>query len=357
MRTDGKTNAQTVSKLNLDKLSVVKQPAQAPALAAIIKSIKEDNTDENIIKQTFMEALHEITLDEQISQLMDTMWDLSWALRKSIRGTVEDANVTNKKEVIQGNISDFATSMSNLVNEINIIKTGGSNMKPEEIQKMVNDGLAPLKEELDFAQTVIKMSPETRVHFDTLDSDGQKAFIKMSTEDQETAIKKAKGTTDADETIVMHGQTIKKSDVGSGVFHVLQAQQAEIEEGKKAIAKEKGTRELMEFTKQAEGMYPNLPGDPSAKGMVMKTIAGLDTEIRDTLTGMLKAGNEGIEVSKTFTEIGSSTVPAGEVSAVAKLNKMAEDKAAKDNVTFAKAYNDILETEEGAKLYEQSLKK
>jgi len=360
MRQDGKTNKQTATELEITKLSTVKNPAHAPALAAIIKSVTESDEEENVIKQSFMEAMAEITLEEQTDLLMNSIWDSIWALRKSIRNTMSDSDVTNKKEVIQNNISDFATNLSSVIASTNVIKTGGQDMKKDEIQAMLKKAVDPLKDELGIAKSIIKMSSEVRKHFDTLTDEEKADFLKKSTEDQEAVVKSiadAMNKSANDETAVIEGQTVVKSEVGAAVFSILKSQQTRIDKGQEDIVKERQARELIEFTKQAEGMYPNLPGESAAKGKVMKYLADADTDVRETLTGMLKAGNEGIEVSKAFDELGSSTVPVGGGTPLAKLNKMAEDKAAEDSITFAKAYNEVLETPEGAALYEKTLKK
>lgn len=360
MRQDGKTNKQTATNLAIDKLSVVANPAHTPALAAIIKSAVTDDGEENVIKQTFMEALSEINLEEQTDQLMNGVWDTMWALRKSIRKTMGDENITNKKEVIQNNISDFATSLGSLISTTNVIKTGGKDMTPEEIKAMIKEAVDPIQKDLGTAQAIVKMDAKTRVHYDALDAEGQENFLKMTPEDQASIIEKKEADLKKsanDETFELHGQIIRKSVVGESVFIVLKAQQEEIDKGKSDLIKERETREIMEFTKQAEGMYPNLPGEAQNKGLVMKAIAGMSSAVRDTLSGMLKAGNTGIELSKSFEDLGSDSIPTEGSSPVAKLNKMAEDKAAEDKISFAKAYDEVLKTDEGADLYAKSLKK
>jgi hypothetical protein len=353
MRTDGKKNKQTATALEISKLSTVQNPAHAPALAAIIK--ESTITNDDIEKQTFMDALAEINLEEQTEEFMDSIWNVVYALRKSIGRTINDDSVTNKKEIIQSNIADFATTLSGLISTTNVIKAGGNTMKPEEIQKMVNDAVAPIKKELDVANAIIKMDVTVRGYYDSLDEQGKEDFLKMSAEDQsKTAAPIAKKSTD--ESVIINGQTIQKSVVGDDIFAVMKSQQDEIAKSNAAIQKERDARELIEFTKQAEGMYPNLPGEASAKGKVIKAISTFDADTRATLDAMLKAGNESL--AKAFDETGTASAPAeGDNTAVAQLNKMAETYAADNKVTFAKAYDAVLKTTEGLDLYEQSLKK
>lgn len=361
MRSDGKTNAQTATELEISKLSVVKNPAHSDALAAIIKTAFID--DENLFKQSFAEALQGIQLEEQIDQFMNSIWDHTWALRKSIRETIRDQQITNKKEILTRNISDFATALGGLVSNTNVIKSGGQDMKKEEVKALLKKAVDPLTKKLADAEAVLKMDLDTRVHFDALDKEGQENFLKMTTKDQVDVISKKKEKTEAikkaesaDETAVVNGHTIVKSVVGESVFQILKSQQKQIDTGETNLKKERETRELIEFTKQAEGMYPNLPGDASEKGEVMKILTGLTKSVRETIMSMFKAGNEGIELSKSFTEIGTS-LTGGSDSPIAQLNKMAEDKAANDKIDFTKAYDEIMKTPEGAALYEKTLTK
>jgi hypothetical protein len=359
MRLDGKTNPQTATELEITKLSTVKNPAHAPALAAIIKSAAVEN-DVNVVKQTFLEAMGEIQLEEQTDLLMNGVWDSMWALRKSIRNTMGDTNVTNKKEVINKNIADFAATLSSIISSTTVIKSGGQDMKKEEIEKMLKEAVDPIQKKLVIAEGLANMNDVTKSLYHSLDEAGREDFLKKSPEDQAAQLTAhevfVKSQADGSETLTLHGQTIVKSEVGAGVFTILKAQQAEIDTAREETKIEKEARQTVEYTKMAEGLYPNLPGDSAAKGSVMKTIASLPKEQQTTLTGMLKAGNEGIEMSKAYDELGTSYTNGSEDSPVAKLNKMAEDRSADKKITFAKAYDEVLQTEEGADLYAETLK-
>jgi len=361
MRADGKTNPQTATDLEITKLSTVKNPAHAPALAAIIKSAAISDEEENVIKQTFMEAMGEIQLEEQTEQLMDGIWDSIWALRKSIRNTMTEEGVTNKKEVINNNIADFATSLSGIISATTVIKSGGQDMKEEAIAAMLKKAVDPLKAELAVASEVAKMNDNTKSLYESLDDSGKEAFLKNSPEERETILldheKLMKSKEGDSESVVLHDQTIVKADCGAGVFAILKAQQIEIDTSKNEAKIEKEARQIGEFTKMAEGLYPALPGDSKTKGLVMKVISEMsDKTVQDALTTMLKAGNIGIETAKTFDELGHSFVPAGDSSPLSELNKMAQTKADDEKVTFAKGYDMVLQTPEGSNLYEKSLK-
>lgn len=361
MRTDGKTNKQTATQLDISKLSVVGNPAHAQALAAIIKSASIEGDDENLFKQTFMEAMGDMVLEEQTEAFMSSIWDSIWALRRSIRNTIKDPNVSNKKEIITSNVTDFATSLGSIISSTNVIKSGGKNMKKEEVEAMVKSAVDPLNAKLAKSEAILKMDVETRVHFDALDTEGQDNFLKMSVEDQADVLKKKNEKVNKaknDESTVIDGVTIVKSEVGAGLFQVLKNQQSKIDKGEKDLTVEKEARELAIFEKQAEGLFPNLPGEPVLKGKVLKALKGLGKEIHDALSGMLKAGDKAIETAKMFDEYGTGEISiADDSSADAQLNKMAEDYSAENKVNFHKAYTAVMETVEGKDLYEKTLKK
>lgn len=348
MRSDDKTNPQTITELNLSKLSVVPKPAHEGAQAKIIKEAAI--TPEQVEKQSFMETLQQHQVNEASQQLMDNTWDMTYALRKSIRKTIEDSTIQNKKDVIQGNISDFASTMGNMFSTTNVIKSTEEEMTPEEIQKMVDDANKPLQEKLVLAESIAKMNDETKAHYYTLDDEGKAAFLKMT--DAEKVIKMTPAPDD--ESFTANGQTILKSEVGAGVFAMFKAQQKELEVQKTTTKAAQEKTELMEFTKQAEGVIPNLPGEPIAKGNVMMAISKMASDVKETLTAMLKAGNEAFTAAKTLDEFGvGGEIPLNGTSPVAKLNKMAEDKAVEENIPFAKAYDAVLQTKEGGALYGQ----
>lgn len=352
MRFDGKNNAQMVTKLSISKLSNVQRPAHEDALAAIIKSNRM--TPEEIEKQTFMEALNEINMEEAASQLLDATWDLQWALRRSIRDTLEDQEVENKKEVIQNNIADFASALSGVIAASTIIK-GDDKMKPEEIKKMIEEAVSPVQKELAVQTNLAKMNDVTKSYYEGLSDEEKEGFLKMDVAVQkstaEAAHKKTEDLKKAnDESIVVSGKTIMKSEVGDAMFAVIKSQQEEISEAQTIAKAEREAREQQEFVKQAEGLLPNLPGDPNEKGIVLKSINTMPANVSKSLMAMLAAGNAAIE--KGFDEIGAGGV-GDPSSAVEKLNKMADSRAEEKGIPFAKAYSEVLETEEGQRLYEE----
>lgn len=354
MRYDGKTNKQKADNGSISRLAVVTRPAHEGALATIIKSAAVTPAD--VEKQTFMEALSEIQIMEQMEEFLDSMWDYTYALRSSIREVLEDSEIENKKDVIQQNIRDFATTMSGAVSANNVIKLGEDDMKKEEIDAMIKAAVDPLQAKLTTAGAMAKMNDETKAYFVSLDDNSKEAFLKMSPEDQTNAIKRA--NVPADEGYIeLYGQKINKSSVDPGILAIITAQQTQLEKSTSDLRKEQDARQTAEFAKQADALYGNLPGETTMKGQVLQVIHGMEnTPVRDCLLGMLKAGNSAIETAKSFDEIGHSYVDTAVSTPTAKLNKMAEERAAAEGITFAKAYSAVMDTPEGARLYNESLR-
>ena len=294
MRYDGKTTRQIAEEIEISKLSVVKKPAHEGALAKIIKSAGDDPA---------------------------------------------------KKP-----------------------NTGELNMDQKELEKMINDAVAPLQDKLAKADAMANMTDFEKAHYFTLEADKKDEFMKMSAEKRKEVLdkiekaKKEKLDKSAgdknDETFERNGKTIKKSAVGEDVFFILKAQQEENEKTRLELRKEKDARELQEFAKQADGLYPSLPGEAIKKAKVLKAFSGLGKEERETLETMLKAGDEAIKLSKAFEEVGYTAEDGSfDESPLTKLNKMAEDISKKDGVDFHTAYSKAIETPEGKKLYDASQKR
>lgn len=374
--------------VSVQEVSLVGRGANQGAKVSLFKS---DESIDELTKQSFNEALSDMELSERLNNLLSNFYDFSVASRRSFSAIIRNPGITEKKVAIRESLNQFMVAMSGLVDGTDIIKgeldispdektqlveffeknkedvinyynnqiEGGFDMneleklqkKFDDLQKKFDDDMTASEIKVAKFETISKMDDETKVYFDSLDEEGQVGFLKKDEKKWAGIIEKSKVS---DETFTAHGRTIRKSVVGEDVYEVLKAQQAEIDTNKQIAKDEKDARESAEFTKSAETLYKNLPGDPDVKGKVLKAADGLAKDVKEALTTMLKAGNEAMVKSKMFKEIGVDEV--GEDSAEGKLNKMAEVYAEEKNVTFAKAYTVVLKTKEGRKLYEDSLK-
>lgn len=142
------------------------------------------------------------------------------------------------------------------------------------------------------------------------------------------------------------GVTIRKSEVGDTYFNVIKAQNDR-------IAKMEAERKRERLAKRAEAEFPNVTGTVTEKADVLEAVDAIQNETtRKALYGYLETLNK--FQGQQFTEKGSSDSSGGTEAGV-KLEKMAHERAQKTGETFEKAYSSVLETDEGAKLYDQHL--
>ncbi len=343
MRFDGKENRQKISNMSISKLSVCAKPAHSDALATIIKSAKV--TPRDLEKQTFVEALSQSQVEEEACKIYSISWDLFNALENSMRVTISDSLILNKKEIIQTNIADFANALHGVIGATDIIKE--ADMTQEEMKKMVDDAVAPVQKALDKANALAKMNDDMKSFYGDLDEAGKENFLKMDDTERVADIEKSRVS---DEVFKMGDTEIKKSVVGADVFEIMKAQQAQINDGIKKTAAALAKSEMMEFTKTAETFYPNLPGKPEDKGAVLKTMSTMGKTERETLETMLKSANGAN--AELFKERGSDGTSL-EKTASEKLDSLVNKYREKQSSTEAVAYAEVLKTEEGKKLYTQ----
>lgn len=125
------------------------------------------------------------------------------------------------------------------------------------------------------------------------------------------------------------------------------------DESEKVAKAERDARETAEFAKRAETEIARLPGDATTKGLVLKHLAGAPEEVRKAGEAMLKAGDEAM--AKMLRPIGSD---AGRSFSKAEdeLTSLAKAHADKHSVSFAKAYDAVLKSDEGRRLYAETQK-
>lgn len=141
--------------------------------------------------------------------------------------------------------------------------------------------------------------------------------------------------------IEVGGEMILKSALPASVLSMISKQADELAAVNKKL-------EAEELTKRVTAEIPHLAGDAVTKGAVLKAIDAIaDEAIRKSAHAMLKGANS--VASKLTREFG--TVAPQETDAMTELNKMAEDFAAENKVTFAKAFADVTRSGRGAELF------
>jgi hypothetical protein len=296
-----------------------------PLIDLIAKNLPGD-TDGDAFD--FATAMGGLEVGEQTSAMMDELCEMWSALMSSVSSIRCDDEMSpdQKLAAIKGSITQYVTMLRDKA--------------PDGLIDDMSDALAgdPAGD-----QTVSKketpMSDELKK---VADLEKQIADLTKRATDAEAKaadLVKAAEIAKSDETFTAEGTTIRKSEVGEGTFKLLKSQHERLELG--------------DFEKRAAAEVPNLPGEAITKAKALRAVAKMDKDTADALTAMLKAGNEAMK--KAFTPIGSD---AGRSFSKAEdeLTSLAKAHAEKHNVSFAKAYDAVLKTDEGRRLYSETLK-
>lgn len=310
-------------------------------------------------------------MSKQVPEAVDGVWrltdvDVSF-VSACPKGANPGAKILLKKEQVMSGKTDFSKENTNPNGAANNKVT--VNLDTDSFAKTVSESLKTaltdiLKKENVTAEAaaeacsavlagdIAKMQKDINDQLATQVNDLQKSFdAKLADLKKSEPVNK-----EADEAVTVNGVTFQKSAVGDATFAALKAACAQSE----AIRKELEQQKLMA---RVEKEYPNVAGEPIQKAQLLGMIENCaDQKLREYGLGVLKSLND---VSGDFTkEIGSSgndsTLPNSNVEkmdtdteASLKLDALAKELAAKENISVAKAYQRVLATEEGAKLYNQ----
>ena len=141
--------------------------------------------------------------------------------------------------------------------------------------------------------------------------------------------------------IEVGGEPVLKSALPASVLAVITKQADELAAVNKRL-------EAEELAKRANAELPYLPGDVQTKGAMLKAVDAIaDEAVRKAAHAMLKGANAA--ASKLTREFG--TVAPQETDAMTELNKMAQEHAVAQKVTFAQAFAEVTKTGRGAELF------
>ena len=231
---------------------------------------------------------------------------------------------------------------------------GGNEMTPEEkaaLEKAEQDA----KDQKALAkrfEAISKFNDTTKAYFETLDEAGQDAFLEKSADDQAadvTAYTKAK---DDDNPVVYkaeNGDVYRKND-DPRLVQMAKDRDADREE----LNKQRAVNKQQDLEKRAGELLPNLPGSIQVRASMLEKVESIENEDdRKAAMDALKASNDALDPAfQTIGKGGVSDTPV-DGSPEQKLEKMAQDLAKKDGISEADAYTKVLETPEGAKLYDE----
>lgn len=188
------------------------------------------------------------------------------------------------------------------------------------------DEMAKMKEDMDDLQK----------SFDTL----SKAVSALGYTFEDGALEKSA----AEEYIEVEGERIAKSAVPAVILKSLEAKDAEL----RKAAEDKAQEDLR---KRAGDIFPNLKGTLDERGALLKSLEGLSEDIRKSVMESLKAADHAM--AKAYGEEGKSPAADDKSDPEAALNKMVDEFAKANELSFYKAYAAIVKTAEGKALLKQ----
>lgn len=199
-------------------------------------------------------------------------------------------------------------------------------------------------------ESIAKFDDQTKAHFNALDEAGQTAFLGKSEDAQKAdvaAFHKAK--TDEDPVVFKadDGTEYRKSDDPR-----LVEMAREHDADRKALEKSQKVAKQVDLEKRAGELMPNIPGTIQVRAAMLEKAESIeDEETRKGAIEALKASNAAMD--PLFKMNGSRGAAVVEGSAEDQLDKLAADLAKKENISQAQAYNKVLETPEGERLYNE----
>lgn len=361
-------------KFHMDEISGVDRMAQEGAKAVIMKR------DDSIAKGAFMDAVAVMEAEEAIWELWEDLWESDDAIRNAIWMIQNNPErYPNVQDAIIEALGEYSAKVQEQAAEVAAATVpsmdGGDEppsddptMKsdhsdgdddqpliPEEDNKMGKNSeptvetltadLTAANDKLAKAEAFGKLTDAEKAHYANLDEAGQADFLKMDEGARSNVLKKA---AESDPVIYTSndGEEFRKSDDPRLVRMAKQA-----DEDRKARLEEMAKRETLEFTKRAEDELGHLPGETDAKVALLKAISTIDNEAHvKEINSLLKAADGNIAAS--FETRGTGTPAAG--SPDEQLENLAKARAKEKDIPFAKAYTEVLETDEGKALYKQS---
>lgn len=273
-------------------------------------------------------------------QASEELWPAFSALQDALRSIAGDdsLNQAGKLSRINESVTQFLAAVKDKLPDVEqeLAKALSAVTKAEErTGDQQEEGSMPGPED-KIAALETQNAELTKTNAKLADDLAKAKQDEKAAKDEAESMKKAIEVAKTDETLEYEGTTIRKSD-SPGNFAVI----------KSLVEK----NELAEFTKTAEGLYKALPGEAIEKAKALRDMKkALPEASFKAAEAMLKAG---AAAQAELMKATGSGGPAGGVSgdAEAKLDALAKTYAATNKMSFSKAYDAVLETDEGRELY------
>jgi hypothetical protein len=197
---------------------------------------------------------------------------------------------------------------------------------------------AALEAQVAKLQKLAALTDAEKAFYSRLGAEGQSAFLAKSATERTEEMKPV--YTADDGTVFTKAHDPQLVDLAKRADTDRKRLELEIAKSQEAVFKARANEEL-----------GHLPGDEVVKVALLKMAEQInDEKLRDGVKAALKAHNT--ELGKSFQRAGvgrTTTVVGG--SAEKRLDALVEKHATEKKVSMAKAWDDVLSTEEGQKIY------
>ena len=334
-------DSQYMLAMNAGHTHTVEQDALQTAMLTRAGINKED--DEQPVTKDEPEAAEPVQddVDKQIPEGAQvssfTIEDLMSAI-KDVQTTGSESGQVEKTDTVSESVEDSQTTQE----QIPMAET-----PPIEIQDDIGE-VVKLKDELEYTRAVVELEKGHRDFYDALPVDERRSFAKMIRSDRERRILASR---EADPVVYRtdDGIEIRKS-AGETVTALAKSN----DEARRENRELRDAREHDVLEKRADNELRHLSGELETRVALLKAIDGIEDEnIRGQVMATVKSNDAGVSaVFKTYGHRGSAS--NDDDSAEEKLNKFVKKMAADKGITYAKAYTQAKDTEEGRELYRES---
>lgn len=344
-----------LNALKLDEISLVDKPAQEGARMVLFKRDNGTDRDDAPVECSKRGMLTSAT--DGHSHLLDdeapggaghTSWEGEPNGHAHPFAIDAEGNVTIGES--NGHTHDVAAvSKQHPSGDQPPLSTREENTMSQKTEKNEAARIEELEAENKTLKALSEMTDAEKVHYRKLDDASKAKFIAKSADERKAVIKAAD-----DEDPIVHtcsdGTVFRKSDDPRLVAMAKRADEAETR-----AAKRDAELRAERLQKRAAEELGKLPQKDGGAAYVLKAIEdgdGTDAE-KAAAMEMLKAANEA--AAGNYNPVGTSNGGDDDSDPLAKLDRMANKRAEEKGITFAKAYEQVLLTEEGRALYTDSV--
>ena len=345
--------------LKINEISAVDRPAQAGARAVIMKRANDpDGADP---KEGDVAKVTALTDEVENFAHLVTLVSFEGEERNSGQTSFDNEHSHPWIRTVDGEIvigaadghTHVIDQVSKAENQEDDMTTENEN-KAAEALKAATDRTEELETQLADATARAEMDDAQKAHFDALDpqldDDVRKAFVSAKPAERAAIVEKAARAKEDSKDVVYKaadGTEYTRADDPR-----LTAQAKKNDDLAKRLAEAQEVTKTDDLRKRADTDLVNMPGDVETRMAMLRAVDAIEDETtRKAALESLKAQNE--SMSKAFENVGSrARTEPGADSPEGKLNALAKGYA-KDHegVTDAAAYDAVLQTDEGGRLY------